>query len=251
MGINAHVLFSGSNTNAQNNQTPQQTTSHGQTSVPSTPTPTLSPTPTYQAGQLIYEVKDWSTWSGSPQWKSTSSGIYGSDGTDTENSPDAFTAWVPNPLPVVDYAVEAQITFVRSKDRFGQYHFGIMVRGDGQSNGYEVGIALEGQPNPADGNYCEKPQPTATAFISLIQGIQTPIGYGFCMAFATLAKTEYAFDTQSHLFRVEVEGDTITLFLDHHRVLSTSDNTYINAGQVGLRSVFADVNVTSFKVFAL
>jgi hypothetical protein len=33
--------------------------------------------------------------------------------------------------------------------------------------------------------------------------------------------------------------------------LSTTDNTYLQAGRVGLRSVYADINVLSFKVTAL
>jgi hypothetical protein len=41
------------------------------------------------------------------------------------------------------------------------------------------------------------------------------------------------------------------MFVDNGRVLETTDNTYLEAGMVGLVSTGAEINVRNFKVLAL
>jgi serine/threonine protein kinase len=68
---------------------------------------------------------------------------------------------------------------------------------------------------------------------------------------SNLNQNSYTPDTKYHTYRVEVKTNTITLFLDGQQIGQATDNTYLNARQVGLRAYDAEINVTSFKVFAL
>ncbi len=54
-----------------------------------------------------------------------------------------------------------------------------------------------------------------------------------------------------HLYRLEVEGNTIRLAVDGRMLIETSDNNTLANGSIGLFSVGAQVSVRSFKVIAL
>jgi hypothetical protein len=64
-------------------------------------------------------------------------------------------------------------------------------------------------------------------------------------------QVSYLLDNQMHTWRIEFRDSSIALFIDGQLIIKTTDNTYTSAGQVGLRALWADINVTNFKVFAL
>lgn len=211
--------------------------------------PTPSPTP-LTPGTLIYQAtfdqSDFGNWSGdnSLQWKLVGNGEIGSDGTGDGQSNGGFIIWYQHDMPVQNYAVEAKIQFVRSTNSdsgFGSDEFGIMVRGDGNMSGYEGGMQI------VAGNYCTS---EGGAIISLVRQDGTSSCDG---SNSYLKKVAYTLDENVHTYLVEVKGDSIQLFLDGQAqpVLSTTDNTLLQPGRVGLRSVYADINVLSFKVTAL
>ena len=58
-------------------------------------------------------------------------------------------------------------------------------------------------------------------------------------------------DTTWHKYRVEVQYNQITLLIDGQRHDQEIDNTYLQPGQVGLMAFNTQMEVRSFKVFAL
>jgi hypothetical protein len=65
------------------------------------------------------------------------------------------------------------------------------------------------------------------------------------------ASHNYNVDTGWHTFRAEITNNTISLFIDKNKFLETSDNTFTDIGQVGLRDIYGDINVRSFIVTTL
>ncbi|QBD81955.1 DUF1080 domain-containing protein [Ktedonosporobacter rubrisoli] len=184
-------------------------------------------------------------WVKSPQWKQVNDGTLGSAGTDDGNGANSYITWSDCKLATGNYAVEAQIQIVRSTDNNGYYESGIMIRGDGNRSGYQVGVGAYNQ-------YCSQPP---LAMVSLVQDDRTGETRCYSGGLAPLpgagASQNYQVDTNFHTYRAEVTGNTIRLFIDGRKLLETTDNTFTDAGQVGLRDVNADLNVKSFKVTAL
>lgn len=216
--------------------------------------PTPSPTPVVP-GTLLYQA-NWSNdlggWIGSSEWKAFQNGQIGSDGT----SRSSFSLWAPMQMPANNYAVEARIQYVRASFPLGgggslystnDYEFGIMVRGDTSENGYEVGMSTMADANILDGFY-RRP---SGALINLVQNDNNGSLYGLTELQGVLANGQYQIDTNWHSYRVEVTGNSIKLFFDGALLVDTTDNTYINGLRVGLRAVYATINVASFKVTAL
>jgi serine/threonine protein kinase len=262
MNIGAHFGPSGSDQQAGSSQnanstagsnTGSTTTNNTNASTPQATTPpSPTPTPAPAAGTVLYQA-NWSQgaddWNLPPQWKAVGNGTLGSDGSADGSANNSFIVWAPASVTGSNYAVEANIQFVRSTDTFlnGSYEFGIIVRGDGNSSGYEAGVQ-----NMQPDYLSDLPQGAKT-LIANIQGDNTgstASGYrGFATTEGLLQHQAYQPDTQPHTLRAEVFGNTIKLFIDGTLVVSTTDNTY-TAGRVGLRAVDADINVTSFKVIA-
>jgi DUF1365 family protein len=127
-----------------------------------------------------------------------------------------------------------------------------MVRGDGKSSGYEAGT------QNIQTNYLINSTPGAKTLIANVENDDVQDSFldnnangdrGFATNQGMLQYQAYQPDTQTHTFRVEVFGNTIKLFIDGTLVVSTTDNSYTQ-GRVGLRAVYADINVSSFKVIA-
>lgn len=203
-----------------------------------------------RAGTLLYQA-NWTQgsdqWAGSSEWSAPHNGQFGSNGTSTNN----FISWSATQLPSLNYRVEATIRYVRStytSDSSHSYEFGIVVRGDGGGNGYEVGVE---HTNNASVNG------QTSTLISIINSDNT--GFfnstdGFSSSNSIL-KQNTASRLQPdtwHTYKVEVSGNDIKYYLDGLLQFETSDNTYITSGtRVGLRAVYADVDVKDFKVTAL
>src|SRR5256885_6860053 len=100
-----------------------QTTGGGTLTTPvgSTPaTATLTQTPIVGTLCQYDATHSFSDWNNSPQWKQVNNGILGSDGSDSNEGPSNFIAWSGCKLSTPNYAVEAQIQYVRStKNEFG------------------------------------------------------------------------------------------------------------------------------------
>jgi hypothetical protein len=224
-------------------------TAPGGASTAATPTQAAPPA----AGTVLCQydaTHSFSNWNSSPEWKQLSDGTLGSAGADSGEGSNNFMAWSGcHTLPTSNYAVEAQIQYVRSADPdsgfgSGMFEFGIMLRGDGGTAGYEVGV---GQDRCND---------TPIAMISLIQ--QAQIGSpsqcfegGPVPLSGSGSSQNYNVDTNFHTYRAAITNNMITLSIDGNQLLQTSDNTYTNAGQVGLRDIYGDINVKSFTVIAL
>jgi hypothetical protein len=244
---------------ASTNVTPQSSLKASSTTAPSTTTsnttsnaaPTAAPTqaPAAAAGTVLCQYNTttgFNNWINSSQWKSINDGTLGSDGTDNNGSGSNYIAWSGcSHFSTANYAVEAQIQFVRNVTTYHyNYEFGIMLRGDGNASGYEAGVGQDD---------CNSP---TIAMISLVQNGQT--GYpSQCTAGGpdplggSGSSQDYKIDTNWHTYRAEITGNTIRLFIDNTKLLETSDNTFTDAGQIGLRDVYGDINVKSFTVTAL
>ncbi|HET8847001.1 MAG TPA: hypothetical protein VFN35_36400, partial [Ktedonobacteraceae bacterium] len=172
----------------------------------------------------------------------------GSDGTSSGGSNGGYILWYQHGMPVQDYEVTAKIQFVRSTapDSFypNDWEFGIMVRGDGNLNGYEGGIV------GGNGGGCFSNSPEA--IIALVQQDDRTTGCDSDNG-KVLQEVAYTLDNNVHTYLVKVQGNIIQLFLDGQSqpLLSTTDNTMIQSGRVGLRSVNDDMNALSFTVTAL
>lgn len=191
-----------------------------------------------------------SNWNNSPEWKRLSNGTLGSAGTDNGEGSNNFMAWSGcHTLSTSNYAVEAQIQYVGSADpdsvsKNGMFEFGIILRGNGGTSGYEVGVGKD------------RCNDSPIAMISLIQKAQVgsvaPCYSGAPVPLSGSGSSQhYNVDTNFHTYRAAITNNTITLSIDGHQLLQTSNNTFANAGQVGLRNIFGDINVKSFTVTAL
>lgn len=217
-----------------------------------TPADTATPTQASAttAGTVLCQydtTKGFNNWINSSQWKPISNGMLGSAGTDNGNDGSKYIAWSGcSQFPTANYAVETQMQYVRNGNAdtyYKNFEFGMMLRGDGTASGYEVGV---GQDN------CNGP---TLAMVSRVQDGQTgnspQCSYGPVPLSGSGSSHGYKIDTDWHTYRAEVTGNIVRLFIDGNKLLETSDNTFTDAGQVGLRDVYGDINVKSFKVTAL
>ncbi|HEY6405857.1 MAG TPA: hypothetical protein VIY29_00160, partial [Ktedonobacteraceae bacterium] len=64
--------------------------------------------------------------------------------------------------------------------------------------------------------------------------------------------TQTPFDPQNnwHIYRLEAKGTRLRLYVDGGLSLETNDNRYLTGGQMGLKSNYTQLEVSSFKVIA-
>src|SRR5579883_1240100 len=202
----------------------------------STPAATATPSPGNnppQAGQLLYQA-NWSQglngWLGSSQWKAISNGELGSDGSSRgTNTNDEFIIWAPAHLTTANYKIIAQIQFVRSTSDRGTVEFGIIARGNGNDKGYEAGLSAG-----SGGSFCDNSK--QQAIISSIDDTNSPPNLG-CFGVNDLVGQNYPIDTNFHTFEFDVTGNSLVLYIDNRLITQTTDNSYVDAGQVGLRDI--------------
>lgn len=241
---------SSSPSNNAPNATKTPTTSQVGTVTPmvqQSPSPTLPPSPTFaptsipsltptapQAGTLLYSAS-WSSgmngWGGPSDWQAANS-ILTNNGQ--QGSSISLAPYSPGDNGIANYAVEAQIQFLRYSDAgaFGGLDsFGILVRSpDGQKGYLFAACASAGIDNCGSSSH----------EIYISNGSQN---------FA-----EYAYQPNQnewHTYRLEVKGNIIRLLIDGRPFLNSTDNTYLDGGQIGLMSNRCQISVRSFKVFAL
>lgn len=226
---------------------PTTQVSTGNTLVPTAaPSPTPTPTAAVTAGTVLCQydaTTSFKNWVGSPEWKQINDGTLGSDGSGDGSASNGYIMWSDCKLTTANYAVEAQIQYVRSTGSGAfQFEFGMMLRGDGDKNGYEVGAGASSVYN------C----PASQAMVTLVQDGQGNNDHKeSCLSPLPGAAKDYPVDSAFHTYRAEVSGNAIKLLIDGRQLLATSDNTYTDPGQVGLRDIYGDINIKSFKVIAL
>lgn len=185
-------------------------------------------------GSILYQA-DWRTgpggWITSPGWGITG-GMLVSDGSISD-----ATRWIEAPIrldQVTDYAVEARIQFVSFGTDFGFVcpgSAGIVVR-----SGYWVGYFQQYLSFACQSVLLLRVKNDANVRINLD---------------AHISARQYKVDRDFHLYRVEVRGNRLSLFVDGIMLLDGTDNRFLNSGQVGLWSSVAQIAVQSFRVIKL
>lgn len=154
---------------------------------------------------------------GGDGWQ-TVSGMLVNDGT----GEGLFKA-APFQLPTTDYAVEVEMQWVRGGDSFG------IVARMGDTRGYHAGYY--------DGYDCRY---DFKAICLWGADYRKPI-----------AKTDLLLNSDWHVYRLEVQGNTVRVFVDGTLVIETSDNSFLSAGKAGLWSDGAQVNIRRFTISSL
>ena len=191
---------------------------------------------------MVYRA-DWSGglggWAGDGEWK-TVNGMAVSSGYSNGDPLDGVLLAPYNAGSLSDYAIEAQIRIDRVNCCTGGV--GIVARidtgdtGSSSPSGYFVGGADLSSQSPYDGEAA-----IATGSGNLCTYCQGMLKY-----------VPFSPGSDWHDYRVEVQGDTIRLFIDGGEVLETMDNAFLSGGRFGLYAENGfEVSVRSFVVTAL
>jgi hypothetical protein len=196
----------------------------------STPTPTATATP--GPGTVLYKA-DWSTglngWVGTQDWK-VSNGMLLNDGTGPSSSPTITPPYQP---PVADYAVEARILMQNGNAYIAT--FGIVARAGNTQSGYCFGV---GSP---DGQSFSKVAGITVASRNISANPWSP----------ALATRPFDPGSAWHVYRAEVRGNDLKLFLDGGLVAEVTDNGSLTGMIVGLFDFRVQLMVSSFTVFSI
>lgn len=205
---------------------PQPITQHvGPTATPApSASPTSAPTYYYRADWL-QGAGDWSLapgWS----WSGTDGGMLVANGR--ENDSWIFpAAHIQNP----DYTLQVKIRRL-SYTNVGGPSFGVVVRYTNNTGGYVCGVGKAILPE----HY----------FLALGTAHN-----GSPMIVRDLARQPMTVDQQWHVYRLDVQGNHMTLSVDGSFIASVTDSTYANPGQVGLYASAAVIDVEDFVVLPL
>jgi hypothetical protein len=212
---------------------PAAAQAQAQPTASSTPVPTPMPTPTKDTSAGFRA--DWSSgmdgWAGVAQWK-TIPGLLVSDGTShlspawaSRGSDSVQPSQVP---PGANYAVESRLQIV-----------------DPTSNGCYVDIQIRGA---TEGQGADR----HGYALGFQQGTGAFVGRFFPQVNWTIVKqTSFSPGSDWHVYRAEVLQNQLTLKVDGSTVLQAVDNTFLDAGQVGLGNGNCQVQVSSFVVTPL
>jgi len=198
------------------------------TSLP-TGSPTAQDTPTPVAQSGLPCTVDIGTWAGgSSDWKILN-GTLLNDGTNSNLSTDAGpTIVAPCQLGnTANYTIEAKIQVIS----VGYSPcFGITVRGTPSTNNWQGYVAGVGScSNDLGTAYVGGPD-----YSNDNAGVQASFNPG----------------TKTHTYRVEVNNNVITYYVDGSLLLTLTDNRYLTGAQVGLWDQDVQLQVTSFSVTA-
>lgn len=189
-------------------------------------TATVTGTATGQTASGLPCIVNMSTWTGGSQDWTVHNGVLYNDGTN-DNAENGPTIIAPCQPGVPNYRVEAKIQVTRSL-AYGSDCFGVVFRGSSSQNGWQ------GYKTDICGD--------ATADIS---------AYG---DYNALTQAPFTVGTTMHTYRIDVQDNSIKLFIDGNLVDTVTDNRLLTdeAGQgVGLFSQDAQLQVNSFEVTAL
>lgn len=165
---------------------------------------------------------NWGGWHLTSGWKQLN-GMLLNDGTNGGyNGRSTLVAPASCQPKTTDYAVEATIQVVSFSDQYSG--FGIDVR--------------SGRTSTDAAGYSTYIDSTSGANISVVGG-------------DVLNSATFNPAKNSHVYRAEVKGNTVSFLIDGATVLSVVDNRFISAGEVGLWCANAQIEMTSFQVFKL
>lgn len=212
-----------------------------------TPTPTITPTPSflYQA-DFTQGSQEWLDSSHSQQWTyNVTDKLLEADGSvkccDTMGSLRSIVLNAPY-TPRGDYAVEARIksTGLNSNNPYAAKQppfFGIFLRGLGlNTQGYMAGIIAftPNEPNSSSLSYLVVMGPTVPGMLINNLG------------------ENYNLDNQWHTYRIEARGNTFTFFIDHTQLYKQTVENYFAAGpQVGIEDYDYILQIQNFTAYPL
>jgi hypothetical protein len=217
------------------------------TSAPTAPTakstssttggkPTTTPTPSVPAGTVLYQA-NWSH--GLDGWKNTGgwSVVQGMlQGISTNVNGISITApYIPK---VANYAVEARIRVVRLIIQDGGF-YSIFATQQPGADGYQAGVSSLLGPGPRPNG--DNPQ---------LQIYIEPMGD---MAPGSFLPSDNDPTTLWHTYRVEVQGNAATLFVDGvgtHTASSTVTNN-LSTGPLGITCGLVVLQVSEFRIITL
>jgi hypothetical protein len=180
----------------------------------------------YQTGTKRGGFEDWSL-TATPDWQRLK-GMLLNDGT--RGAPSFAPIIAPYSPESADYAVEAEIRVIRDG-----HSFGVVVRAR-DNRGYAVGVGQNLMRRTP--NICYLDGSTSWHYRS---GCIDP-------------REEVPVFNPSpdwHTYRIEVNGNVITLLIDGKFMTCVADNKFLSAGSVGLWSSGYQLEVRNFRVIAL
>ncbi|HLI27469.1 MAG TPA: family 16 glycoside hydrolase [Chloroflexota bacterium] len=197
------------------------------TLAPATPLPFSLPPPMLGIAPVFYQ-SDWGLglagWSGGTDWR-VLGGMLVNDGT----RKDSYLV-APVPAPANDYAVEAEIQWLRG-GKFGIF----LRRSDG--NGYRLMLGQTAE---------LKVDITNTA--GSTSGSSG--GSGSSASSSTLASRQFDPGQNWHLYRFEARGNYLRVIVDGVVFMESADNRFLTGRQVGLIAHEAQINVRAFRITA-
>jgi hypothetical protein len=212
---------------------PNSSSGTGATPAPTQaqPTQVLTPTPP-PVGTVLYQANSsWSGWNGSGGWK-VNGGLLLNDGTyaDYNTMPTITAPYQPG----ADYAVEIQMQVVSAMTTGTIYPcLYITARGTSVSNGWH-GYASAICANSVNGQAAQ------------INAIDTTNN-----EYDRLSSTPFDPQNTWHTYRLEVKGTTIRFLVDGASLITADDSRFLDGSQIGLRSDYMEVKVSSFKIIQL
>ena len=207
---------------------------HSFVGVPSTSQGNLIPTTgalataTPAGPHMLYQA-DWSNdldkWTGTPDWTARDGALV-NDGSNAIHNLAAPTISVPYDLSgIPDYAIEAQIQVTKTSSSPG---FGFFVRYDNNGHGYIAGAG-----SPQGG-------PPSVFEITTAAGWRDP-----------LQKLSFMPGKAAHTYRIEVQQDHISAYIDGAVVLDVQDERYPSGAFVGLWDSNVQLSISSFVIESL
>lgn len=204
-------------------------TAHQTLNVRPTPTLTRSTSPTPTASPLYYQA-DWSRgpgdWVLASHWSWSNANGSGMLVTDGQES----NSWIfpATHLQNADYTLQVAIRR-QSYTNVGGPSFGIAVHYAANTGSYVCGVGNAIQPE----HY----------FLALATGHNGQIAINH-----DLTRKSVNLDQQWHIYRIDVQGQRMTLSVDGSFVMSVTDATYTGLGQIGLYASAAIINIKDLVV---
>jgi hypothetical protein len=175
-------------------------------------------------GTLLYKA-DWSGglsgWVGSAQWKVLNGQLL-NDGSGSGNILAPYLPRTP------DYAIEVRVQVIRVYPA-GCSNFGLVAR---QTQNNQEGYAALMNCLALDAPF--------GGFIQLLGNNNT-----------VLAQVNYSPGPDWHIYRLEVKGNQIQIFVDGSIAAAAVDNTFLMSGRVGLADDSVEITVSSFAIYSL
>lgn len=193
---------------------------------------TDSDSPTVPAGTLLYHA-DWSH--GLAGWQGTGWNV--KQGLLMTTSDSTVTITVPYQPKVSNYAIEVQIQITKLFHKVGGYFSIFSTRASGH-DGFQAGTSTFMEPGPRPNGSHPQAQIYTDPASSMNAGDGRPIDY------EPLANW--------HTYRIEVQGNLATFYIDGAQVDSTSSTTpTFSPGPLGITCSQAILSIKDYRIMAL